>query len=89
MVQRTVLPTSPVGVEYSLTPLGRSLRDPFLHLHGWTVDHSDEITKYQQEYDERWPRNASATGRAESVPERRAAPFRAFPGPRGCLMMGC
>ncbi|MEV5413775.1 winged helix-turn-helix transcriptional regulator [Thermopolyspora sp. NPDC052614] len=24
MIVRTVLPTSPVGVEYSLTPLGRS-----------------------------------------------------------------
>ena len=53
MVRRTVLPTSPVGVEYSLTPLGLSLRDPFMHLYGWTVDHSDEITKYQQEYDEK------------------------------------
>ena len=53
MVERTVLPTSPVGVEYSLTPLGRSLREPFMHLYGWTVHHSDEITRSQREYDEK------------------------------------
>lgn len=29
MIERRVLPTSPVGVEYSLTPLGESLREPF------------------------------------------------------------
>jgi DNA-binding HxlR family transcriptional regulator len=34
MIIRRVLPTSPVGVEYSLTPLGRSLREPFLRLYG-------------------------------------------------------
>ncbi len=51
MIRRTVLPTSPVGVEYSLTPLGESLRDPFLHLYTWTVTNSDEIKRHQQAYD--------------------------------------
>jgi DNA-binding HxlR family transcriptional regulator len=51
MIERRVLPTSPVGVEYSLTPLGESLREPFGHLHNWTVDHADEIRKRQQSYD--------------------------------------
>ena len=31
MIERRVLHTSPVGVEYSLTPLGES------HLYGWTL----------------------------------------------------
>lgn len=53
MIRRTVLPTSPVGVEYSLTPLGHSLREPFLRLYSWTVDHSDEITRHQRDYDEK------------------------------------
>ncbi|WP_306204938.1 winged helix-turn-helix transcriptional regulator [Actinoplanes sp. RD1] len=53
MVERRVLPTSPVGVEYSLTPLGESLREPFSHLYWWTVEHADEITERQRAYDTR------------------------------------
>ncbi|KOX17977.1 HxlR family transcriptional regulator [Saccharothrix sp. NRRL B-16348] len=55
MVERRVLPTSPVGVEYSLTPLGESLREPFGHLYGWTTAHADEIRQRQQDYDRRQP----------------------------------
>ncbi|MEV0280744.1 helix-turn-helix domain-containing protein [Streptomyces sp. NPDC050610] len=51
MIQRTVLPTSPVGVEYSLTPLGASLREPFGRLYDWTVEHSGEIQSCQRAYD--------------------------------------
>ncbi|MEV0261115.1 helix-turn-helix domain-containing protein [Streptomyces sp. NPDC050617] len=51
MIQRTVLPTSPVGVEYSLTPLGASLREPFGRLYDWTVEHSREIQSCQRAYD--------------------------------------
>ncbi|WP_405958417.1 winged helix-turn-helix transcriptional regulator [Streptomyces phaeochromogenes] len=43
MVVRRVLPTSPVGVEYSLTPRGESLREPFGRLYDWTVFNADEI----------------------------------------------
>ncbi|WP_305785518.1 winged helix-turn-helix transcriptional regulator [Symbioplanes lichenis] len=53
MIERRVLPTSPVGVEYSLTPLGVSLREPFSHLCWWTVEHADEITERQRAYDTR------------------------------------
>jgi DNA-binding HxlR family transcriptional regulator len=53
MIRRTVLPTSPVGVEYSLTPLGESLREPFGHLYDWTVEHSEEIQSSQRAYDTR------------------------------------
>ena len=51
MIRRRVLPTSPVGVEYSLTPLGESLREPFGHLYDWTVSNSDEIRHCQESYD--------------------------------------
>lgn len=37
LVTRTVLPTSPVGVEYAITPLGHSLRGPFDALCDWAV----------------------------------------------------
>jgi DNA-binding HxlR family transcriptional regulator len=53
MIRRTVLPTSPVGVEYSLTPLGESLREPFGRLYAWTVEHSGEIQKCRRAYDTR------------------------------------
>jgi DNA-binding HxlR family transcriptional regulator len=53
MIVRRVLPTSPVGVEYSLTPLGESLREPFGRLYDWTVDNADEIRARQREYDQR------------------------------------
>ncbi|MEV4926579.1 winged helix-turn-helix transcriptional regulator [Streptomyces roseoverticillatus] len=53
MVVRRVLPTSPVGVEYSLTPLGESLREPFGRLYDWTVNHADEIREHQIDYDQR------------------------------------
>lgn len=53
MITRRVLPTSPVGVEYSLTPLGESLREPFGHLYAWTVAHADEIRARQSDYDDR------------------------------------
>ncbi|MEV6912240.1 helix-turn-helix domain-containing protein [Amycolatopsis sp. NPDC051071] len=53
MIERRVLPTSPVGVEYSLTPLGESLREPFGHLYDWTTAHADEIQNCRQSYDQR------------------------------------
>ena len=53
LIRRRVLETSPVGVEYSLTPLGESFREPFTRLYDWTVEHSDEVLSAQQEYDAR------------------------------------
>ncbi|MET7552188.1 MULTISPECIES: winged helix-turn-helix transcriptional regulator [unclassified Streptomyces] len=50
---RRVLPTSPVGVEYFLTPLGESLREPFGRLYDWTVNNADEIRAHQRDYDQR------------------------------------
>lgn len=51
MITRRVLPTSPIGVEYALTPLGESLRAPFGHLYDWTVEHADTIRAAQTAYD--------------------------------------
>ena len=53
MVERRILPGSPPGVEYSLTPLGRSLQQPFGALYDWTVDHMATIQSAQQRYDSR------------------------------------
>jgi DNA-binding HxlR family transcriptional regulator len=43
LVTRTVLPTAPIGVEYAITPLGHSLRQPFEALCGWALAHGDAI----------------------------------------------
>jgi DNA-binding HxlR family transcriptional regulator len=51
MIERRVLPTSPVGVEYRITPLGESLREPFGRLYDWTVARAEEIRRSQQRYD--------------------------------------
>jgi DNA-binding HxlR family transcriptional regulator len=53
LVERRVLPTSPVGVEYRLTELGESLREPFGRLYDWTVTHSGVIRDKQAAYDAR------------------------------------
>ena len=53
LVERRVLPTSPVGVEYSLTELGESFREPFIRLYEWTLTHSDAIEDAQARYDAR------------------------------------
>lgn len=53
IVGRRVIPTSQVGVEYSITPLGRTLEIPFQALYNWTVEYSPAVTDAQIEYDSR------------------------------------
>lgn len=51
LITREVLATSPVGVQYSLSPLGRSLLVPFRRLYGWMLEHFDEVEAARQRYD--------------------------------------
>ena len=53
LVTRRVLHGPPLGVEYALTPLGRSLQQPFAALYAWTVEHMDIIGEHQRDYDGR------------------------------------
>jgi DNA-binding HxlR family transcriptional regulator len=53
LVHRRVIPTSQVGVEYSITPLGQSLRAPFEALIAWARSHGTGIEDAQVEYDAR------------------------------------
>jgi DNA-binding HxlR family transcriptional regulator len=53
LIERRVLPTSPVGVEYAITPLGASLREPFGRLYDWTVSNAGAIRQNQAAYDAR------------------------------------
>jgi DNA-binding HxlR family transcriptional regulator len=53
LVARRVIPVSPVAVEYSVTPLGRTLQKPFAVLYDWTVEHRAEIERAQKTFDKR------------------------------------
>lgn len=52
LVARRVMGGRPVAVEYSITPLGRTLDKPFLALRDWTVDHLAEVERHRDAYDE-------------------------------------
>lgn len=51
LVTRTVLPTAPIGVEYAITPLGHSLRQPFEALCAWSLKNDAAIEAANSEYD--------------------------------------
>jgi DNA-binding HxlR family transcriptional regulator len=53
IVARRVITTSPVAVEYSMTPLGHTLEGPFRALHNWTHDYLPQVEQAQQEFDQR------------------------------------
>lgn len=51
LISRKVLPTQPVGVEYTITDLGCSLREPFAALYNWALANGSEMEKAQRAYD--------------------------------------
>jgi DNA-binding HxlR family transcriptional regulator len=54
MVSRAVLDTSPVAVEYAITPLGRTLAGPFSALYRWAVAYQDQVEGARRQFDTRW-----------------------------------
>ncbi|MET0749383.1 MAG: helix-turn-helix domain-containing protein [Rhizobium sp.] len=54
LIRREVLTTTtPVGVEYTITPLGHSLRQPFEALYAWSMAFGPELERAQAHYDQR------------------------------------
>ena len=52
LIHREVLTTTtPVGVEYTITSLGRSLQQPFETLYAWSMTYGSELERAQEEYD--------------------------------------
>lgn len=51
LVSRTVTPTIPPRVDYELTELGLSLREPVQGLGAWAMAHIDCIRAAQERYD--------------------------------------
>lgn len=56
LVTRTVLPTQPIGVEYAITPLGHSLREPFEALCAWAEANGEKIEAATLHYDNKLDR---------------------------------
>jgi DNA-binding HxlR family transcriptional regulator len=53
LVRREVFAEVPPRVEYTLTPLGRSLTAPLFALYEWAEEHFDEVVDARAEYDRR------------------------------------
>jgi len=53
LVTRTAYPVIPPRVDYSLTPLGRTLREPLGALSIWTEQHMDDVRAAQRAFDAR------------------------------------
>ncbi len=53
IVDRRVITSSPIAVEYWVTPLGRTLKEPFQALHAWTFAYLSEVEKARLEFDRR------------------------------------
>jgi DNA-binding HxlR family transcriptional regulator len=51
LVARRVLTDSPLGVEYSFTPLGDTLETPVRALYNWTRQYSAAVRSAQEAYD--------------------------------------
>ena len=53
LILRRVIASSPVAVEYSITPLGHTLRDPMAALYVWTLEHAPDVQAAQRDFDGR------------------------------------
>lgn len=52
IVEREVVATRPVAVEYRITPLGKSMRGPVEVLLGWIGEHTAEIERARARFDD-------------------------------------
>jgi len=51
IVERVLLSTRPVAVEYRITPLGKTLRAPVEGILEWAVAHMPEIVQAREDFD--------------------------------------
>ncbi|SMO86933.1 winged helix-turn-helix transcriptional regulator [Paracoccus laeviglucosivorans] len=53
LIQRQVLQTAPVAVEYSISPLGLTLLEPFGALYRWTCENIQAVESARESFDRR------------------------------------
>lgn len=58
IIARHVIATSPVAVEYEITPLGRTLIEPLKALYYWTKEKLPEVDAARAEFDARMEESA-------------------------------
>src|ERR1700728_3173372 len=59
LVSRKAIPTVPVTVEYSITPLDKTLSATVDSLRVWAETHTDKVLKAQKQYDAGMKRKAA------------------------------
>ncbi|TMU94736.1 helix-turn-helix domain-containing protein [Streptomyces sp. DASNCL29] len=64
MVERVVVSTDPVAIEYRITPLGRTLETPLQAMLNWVVDRLDAVEAARSHYDDRRTRSEETPGAA-------------------------
>ncbi|MDT5339890.1 MAG: hypothetical protein QOD90_5395 [Mycobacterium sp.] len=52
IVERVLLSSRPVAVEYRITPLGKTLRDPLDVLLNWATEHLPKIERARRRFDD-------------------------------------
>jgi DNA-binding HxlR family transcriptional regulator len=63
LLTRTVAASTPLRVDYELTPVGRSLRAPIVGLITWAIDNRARMEKARANFDRAVARKAGAAGR--------------------------
>ena len=58
LISRRILPTQPIGVEYTITELGGSLREPFAALYNWSLENRADMERAQADFDAAKARDA-------------------------------
>jgi DNA-binding HxlR family transcriptional regulator len=53
LVERRVIASSPVAVEYQITSLGRTLQAPFKALYAWTLQNMEAVEQARSAFDRR------------------------------------
>ena len=53
LLSRHVIPVSPIAVQYEITPLGRTLLQPFKVMHDWTLTKLPEVEEVRRVFDQR------------------------------------
>jgi len=73
LLTRTVFPTAPARVQYELTALGRSLRDPIVGLMSWAIDNRSRMERARASYDQQAQTKTAAGSTPRRSPGRNAA----------------
>lgn len=73
LLTRTAFPTVPARVEYELTALGRSLREPIIGLMSWAIDNRSRMERARAQYDQQARTKTAAAPAARKGMGRTAA----------------